>query len=101
MMTQKAREAILEHIGELRGAVEKLLEELSRYEGKPAGKTTSGQAGDVSAAAMPDDETGILHELATYLEETKDNVGDAIARHPAATAGAAFLLGVAVGRLSR
>ncbi len=90
-------EAILDHMAEFKQALEKLLEELSRHENKTdpsAQSATSGGAG-------PDPESSILRELTAYLEETRDDIGQVLASHPAATAGAAFLLGVAVGRLSR
>jgi hypothetical protein len=91
-----APEAALEHMKELRDALEKLLEELSHYDGN----TKAPEAGE-HPEASDHGEAGILHELAAHLEETKDNVGDILASHPVATAGAAFLLGVAVGRLSK
>lgn len=85
---------------ELREALEKLLEELSHFEGK-ASAPAAGERLEGGPSGEENGEAGILHELAAYLEETKENVGDILASHPVATAGAAFLLGVAVGRLSK
>lgn len=86
----------MEHIAELKIALESLLEELAHYDAK-SGTAPSG----ADAAPDTDVETSMLGELSGYLAETTDDIGQVLSGHPVATAGAAFLLGVAVGRLSR
>jgi hypothetical protein len=86
----------LEHLAELRKALESLLEELSHYDAKAEGAPPGPDA-----APEADPEASMLRELSAYLAETRDDIGGILSSHPAATAGAAFLLGVAVGRLSR
>ena len=84
-------------MAEFKQALEKLLEELSRHESKQVPPDQAAAGGDPESHP----ESSILRELSAYLEETRDDIGQVLASHPAATAGAAFLLGVAVGRLSR
>ena len=80
----------MEHIAEFRNALENLLEELAHYDAKTE-----------DAPPETDAETSMLHELSGYLSETTDDIHQVLSGHPVAAAGAAFLLGVAVGRLSR
>jgi hypothetical protein len=86
----------LEHVAELRKALESLLEELSRIDAK-AEDALPG----LDAAPETEPEASMLRELSAYLAETREDIGDILSSHPAATAGAAFLLGIAVGRLAR
>lgn len=41
----------------------------------------------------------LFHEIKTHLDEAETKAEDAIAAHPFAATAAAFLLGVAVGRM--
>jgi hypothetical protein len=87
----------MDQMAEFKQALEKLLEELSRHDSKREAHGSVAEDGEPE----PHSQSSILRELTAYLEETRDDIGQVLASHPAATAGAAFLLGVAVGRLSR
>ncbi len=99
----------MEPTKQLREALEALLENLSREDHAPDGGSTpapdraAAHASQADTAGETEGTRGadILRELTGYLAETGDDVAGLLARHPAAAAGAAFLLGVAVGRLSK
>lgn len=89
----------------LRNELETLLKDLAKVsaEGDSAGEKPADAAG--APQAVEDDKAGeytnALQKLSDYLAGTVDDAEETLAAHPFVSVGAAFLLGIAVGRLSR
>ena len=86
----------------MRSELESLLKELAKrgtvaVTPQVALAETTESAGDGDA----EDYAGALQKLSHYIAEAADDAGEKLAAHPLAAIGAAFMLGVAVGRMSR
>lgn len=89
----------------LRNQLETLLQELARL-GPGGDRPAAGaEAADDPAATAPDESAAehadALHKLSSYLTGAAGETGEALAAHPFVAISAAFMLGVAVGRMSR
>ena len=87
--------------GKLHAELDALKREVKRSE-------SSGDSEKIMRSESPRSEPSdhpeverILRELQLRLAEMTNDAEDAIAAHPLASVGAAFLLGVAVGRLTK
>ena len=86
----------------MRSELEILLKELAKR-GFAAGSRPGdpGEATDPAADSDAESYAGALQKLSDYLASAASEAGETLAAHPLAAVGAAFMLGVAVGRMSR
>lgn len=61
---------------------------------------TEAAAAEAEAAPQSEIET-LLHELEACLGKAGDETEELVTRHPLAAVGAAFLLGIVIGRMVR
>ena len=84
----------------MRSELVTLLKELA--ERGPAAGSSREEPGKIEKPAGDDESyAGALQKLSDYLGSAANEAGEALATHPLAAVGAAFMLGVAVGRMSR
>ena len=88
----------------LRNELEQLLGDLAKIGAQDApaeGAAAASGAGEPAGDTETGEYTDALHKLTDYLSGRVDDAEDALAAHPFVSIGAAFMLGVAIGRLSR
>ncbi len=83
---------------DLRAELAALKAELGRH--TPASVKEAVAAGELAVAAEMKELEPMLHELRDALTEASEETREAIAGHPLMAVGAAFLLGIIVGRIS-
>lgn len=91
-------------IDSLRSELETLLNDLARREA--AEKASPGDAGSTDATSSTigekiDEYSDALRKLSEYLTTKVDDAEEAVTTHPFVAISAAFMLGIAVGRISR
>lgn len=93
------------NIDKLRKELETLLTDLAKTD---SSETSSGDHKDETVAAIKSavgEKTGeyadALRNLSDQLSNSVDEAGEAVSEHPFVAITAAFMLGVAVGRISR
>lgn len=85
--------------GKLHAELDALKGEIKRLEsGGGSEKIMRSESPRAEPSIHPEVER-VLRELQLQLAEVTEGVDDAISAHPLASVGAAFLLGIAVGRL--
>jgi ElaB/YqjD/DUF883 family membrane-anchored ribosome-binding protein len=88
------------HAAELR-ALHDTLRAASAREGAAVPRALAAAPADVEPAKEESELITVLRELKDGLVAAADNADEIIVAHPVASVGAAFLLGLAVGRLMR
>lgn len=84
--------------GKLHAELDALKSEIKRSESN--GDSVLSESPCAESSVHPEVER-VLQELQLRLAEVTEGAEDTIAAHPLASVGAAFLLGIAVGRLIR
>lgn len=86
----------------MRSELETLLKELAtRGPADGSSQEGPGQGGEMADDRDARSYAGALQKLSEYLTGGTNKAEETLAAHPLAAVGAAFMLGVAVGRMSR